>query len=119
MTNVVHQAIINHRSLDITSLAFMLKLFDKSAHSALWQAIGLAWELGYTIAVPLVVLALLGRLADKWFGTSPWLFLTGVILSIAISSILVVKKTQSIMNAALAEDKTQKENKEDVNSTAK
>jgi F0F1-type ATP synthase assembly protein I len=97
----------------------MLKPLDKSTHSALWQALGLAWELGYTIAVPLVGLALLGRFADKWLGTNPWLFLTGVILSIAISSILVVKKTQSIMNAALAEDKIQKENKEDINSTSK
>lgn len=97
----------------------MLKQFDKSAHSALWQAIGLAWELGYTIAVPLVVLALLGRLADKWLGTGPWLFLTGVILSIAVSSFLIVKKTQSIMNAALLEDKAQKESKEDIDSTPK
>jgi F0F1-type ATP synthase assembly protein I len=97
----------------------MLKPLDKSTHSALWQALGLAWELGYTIAVPLVGLALLGRFADKWLNTGPWLFLTGVILSIAISSILVVKKTQSIMNAALAEDKIQKENKERINSTSK
>lgn len=97
----------------------MLKPFDKSTHSALWQAMGLAWELGYTIAIPLVVLALLGRLADKWFGTGPWLFLTGMILSIVISSILVVKKTQSIMNAALIEDKVQKENNKDKDSPLK
>jgi F0F1-type ATP synthase assembly protein I len=66
----------------------------------LFSALGLAWELGYTIAVPLVVLALLGRLADKQFGTSPWLLLVGILLSIVASTMLVLRKTKAIMEAA-------------------
>ena len=61
---------------------------------------GLAWELGYTIAVPLVALALGGRLADRYFGTSPWFLLAGVLLSIVASSLLVLRKTRSIMAEA-------------------
>jgi F0F1-type ATP synthase assembly protein I len=62
-----------------------------------WSAIGLAWELGYTIAVPLVALALLGRYLDKKLGTSPWLLLLGILVSIALSSWLVYKKTLDII----------------------
>jgi F0F1-type ATP synthase assembly protein I len=62
-----------------------------------WSAIGLAWELGYTIAVPLVALALLGRYFDKKLGTSPWLLLLGILVSIALSSWLVYKKTLDII----------------------
>jgi len=62
-----------------------------------WSALGLAWELGYTIAVPLVALALLGRWIDKKLGTSPWILLLGILVSIAISSWLVYKKTLDIL----------------------
>jgi F0F1-type ATP synthase assembly protein I len=61
------------------------------------SALGLAFELGYTIAIPLVVFALLGRFADKKLGTSPFLLLLGILLSIAITSWLVWKKTLDIM----------------------
>ncbi len=67
----------------------------------MWQALSLAWELGYTIAIPLVVLALAGRLADKVFFTSPWLLLGGVLFSIVISTWLVYKKTKVIVSSSL------------------
>ena len=61
------------------------------------SAISLAWELGYTIAVPLVALALLGRFLDKKLGTAPWLLLVGILVSITVSSWLVYKKTLDII----------------------
>jgi len=69
-----------------------MKKTDKS-----FSALGLAWNLGYTIAVPLVALALLGRYLDKKLGTSPWLLLIGILVSIAVSSWLVYKKTLDII----------------------
>jgi F0F1-type ATP synthase assembly protein I len=71
------------------------KKFNKNENS--WSAVGLAWELGYTIAVPLVVFALLGRYLDKKLGTSPFLLLLGILLSIGLTSWLVYKKTLDIM----------------------
>ena len=62
-----------------------------------WSAWGLAWELGFQIAIPLVVFALLGRLADKYFGTSPWLLLLGVIIAASSSSYLVYRKVAKIL----------------------
>lgn len=62
-----------------------------------WSALGLAWELGYTIAVPLVVFALGGRLLDRKLDTSPWLLLTGIFISLVVSSWLVYFKMIKII----------------------
>jgi len=59
-----------------------------------WQ---LAWELGYTIAIPIVVLALAGRWADKYFKTEPWLLLSGIVVSIFISSFLVYRRVKDVL----------------------
>lgn len=75
---------------------FLMKENKKNKSS--WSALSLAWELGYSIAVPLVALALAGRFLDKKLGTSPWLLLVGILVSIAISSYLVYKKTLDVMN---------------------
>ncbi|MDP1884490.1 MAG: AtpZ/AtpI family protein [Candidatus Moranbacteria bacterium] len=63
-----------------------------------FSALSLAWELGYSIAVPLVVLALAGRFLDKKLDTSPFLLLAGILVSIFISSYMVYKKTTDIMD---------------------
>lgn len=62
-----------------------------------WSAVGLAWQLGYTIAIPIVIFALAGRYLDKKLGTAPWLLLLGILVSIAISSWAVYKKTLDII----------------------
>ncbi|HAO81841.1 MAG: hypothetical protein UV57_C0035G0004 [Parcubacteria group bacterium GW2011_GWD2_43_10] len=82
----------------------------------MWQALGLAWELGYTISIPLVILALAGRLADKWLGTAPWLLLVGALISIFISTWLVYRKTKNIISGEVIDDKVVK--KETDNNSA-
>lgn len=62
-----------------------------------FSALSLAWNLGYTIAVPIVVFALAGRFLDKKLGTSPFLLLAGILLSIGITTWLVYKKTLDII----------------------
>jgi len=62
-----------------------------------FSALGLAWQLGYTIAVPLVVFALAGRFLDKKLGTSPFLLLLGILLAIGLTTWLVWKKTLDII----------------------
>ena len=62
-----------------------------------WKALGVAWELVYTIAVPIVVLGLGGRLLDRHFSTSPWLFLTGVLVSIILTSFGLVWKFKKLL----------------------
>lgn len=63
-----------------------------------WEALGFAWEMGYTMAIPLVALALGGRLLDRYLDTSPAFLLVGIILSIIASSILIGMKAMKIIN---------------------
>ena len=42
--------------------------------------------------VPTVGLLLLGRVADRHFGTNPWLMLAGVALGAAIATLLVKRQ---------------------------
>lgn len=57
----------------------------------------MAGQLGYTIAIPLVVLALTGRFLDKKLNSSPWFLLIGMLSSLVITSIWVYKKSTEIM----------------------
>ena len=60
--------------------------------NGLWQALGLAWNLGYIIALPLVVFALGGRLLDRRMGTSPLFLLAGVFISLIVTTIGLMRK---------------------------
>lgn len=62
-----------------------------------FSAWALAWELGWQMAIPLVVFALLGRYADKYFGTSPWLLVVGVVFAATLSSYLIYRKVTKIL----------------------
>jgi len=65
-----------------------------AADFSVWQ---LAWELGYTIAIPIVLFALLGRWADEKLSSSPWLLLVGIIISILISSLLIYQRVKKLL----------------------
>ncbi|MDD5109837.1 MAG: AtpZ/AtpI family protein [Patescibacteria group bacterium] len=73
-------------------------------NNGLWVAIGFAWRLGYSIAVPLVILLLAGRLLDKKFGTSPWFLLVGLGISFVITNILMFREAFRVMRQAEQED---------------
>ncbi len=71
---------------------------EKGSEEKFWpETLALAFELGYTIAIPIVGFALLGRLADRFFGSSPFLILAGVLVSIFLSSWLIYKKVAKII----------------------
>ncbi len=62
-----------------------------------WSVFSLAMELGYTIAIPIILLALLGRLIDKNINSSPWFLLMGIFISILLTSWLIYKKVLKII----------------------
>lgn len=70
---------------------------SKQEKSVFWQAVGLSFQLGYTITLPLVVLALVGRLLDRKFDSSPIFLLTGIIISMIISGIALFVKMKKIL----------------------
>ena len=63
----------------------------------IFSAIGFAWELGYTIAIPIVFFALLGRLLDTALATEPILLFSGILASILITSWLVWRKARRFL----------------------
>ncbi len=60
----------------------------------------------WRIAVPVVIFAVLGIVADKQFGTKPWLTLIGMVIGFGLAGLLLKKQLQ----AAMASD-TSKDNK--------
>ena len=56
----------------------------------------LAWELGYTIAIPIVVLGLGGAWLDKKLVTSPLFLLVGIGLSLILSGLGIYRKIKKI-----------------------
>lgn len=62
------------------------------------KTVALAWELGYSIAIPLVAFAFSGRLLDKKYESSPIFLLSGILLAIMISGIAVFRKTKKILD---------------------
>ena len=78
---------------------------------AWWMALSYAGQLAYVIVIPLVIFALIGRFLDKKWGTDPWLLITGIIISVIISSIWAFSKATKIMSRALKEEKEREERK--------
>jgi len=74
-----------------------VKESNKPKPDSSWSSLGLAWELGYIIAVPLIIFALAGRFLDKRLGTSPFLLLVGILISIGMTSWLVYRKTKEVI----------------------
>jgi F0F1-type ATP synthase assembly protein I len=62
-----------------------------------WSALGFAWELGYSIVIPIMIFALVGRILDKKMDTSPWFLLLGILISIVVTTVLVYQKTIKII----------------------
>ena len=62
------------------------------------QALGFAWDFGIVVVMPLVVLGILGRFLDRHYGTTPWLFLGSVLVSIVLSVFLLVVRLKKIIS---------------------
>lgn len=73
--------------------------------SGLWVALGFAWRLGYSIAVPLVILLLAGRWLDRRLGTSPWFLISGLVLSFIATNVLMFREALRVMQQAEEENK--------------
>lgn len=63
------------------------------------KALRLVFDLGYTIAIPLIFFALGGRLLDRKFETSPLFLLVGIFAALAASGYGIYKKVQSIQSS--------------------
>jgi F0F1-type ATP synthase assembly protein I len=56
-----------------------------------------AWDLGYTIAIPAVVMGFAGGYLDKYMHSSPLFLLLGLLIAFAASFTIVARKVRAIM----------------------
>ncbi len=52
-------------------------------------------EFGAAIAVPVVVLAWLGKRLDQKYGTGPWLLIAGFVLAFALSAAVIYRRAKA------------------------
>ncbi len=69
----------------------------KTPRSGDVSVVSLAWDLGWMIAVPIVLLAFSGTMLDKKFQTSPWFLLGGIGLAFVISAVMVYGKVLRVL----------------------
>jgi len=81
----------------MTETPVPLKTKTDAQRRALWQALNLSWELGYLIVVPLLIFGLGGRWLDSKHDTSPWLFLGGMAMAVAMTTVFLVRKFAKII----------------------
>lgn len=63
-----------------------------------FRLIGIAMEMGYLVALPLVLFAAAGAFLDRVLGTKPLILLISVLFAIIISTILVYRKTKEMID---------------------
>ena len=56
------------------------------------ESLALALQLGFIIVIPLLVLAVSGRMLDRKYHSHPWLFLAGIGLAFILSSLMIFRK---------------------------
>ncbi len=64
-----------------------------------WKATGFVWEVFFLIAVPTVLFALGGRWLDRRWHLTPWFTLLGLLLALAVSGFLVVRKAKAFQSS--------------------
>lgn len=60
-----------------------------------WQATGFVWDVFASIAIPTTLCALGGRWLDARYGASPWFTIAGLIIALAVSYVLVMRKAKA------------------------
>lgn len=64
--------------------------------TSIWSALGLAWELGYIIAIPAALLGFGGAYLDKYLDKSPLFLLLGFVLALSISTIGIIRRVKQL-----------------------
>jgi LPXTG-motif cell wall-anchored protein len=62
-----------------------------------WRLASLASEMGFIIALPLLVFTLLGKKLDLRFGTTPWLTLAGIVLAISSTTLWLTRRFRELI----------------------
>lgn len=64
-----------------------------------WLGLNIAFELGYTIAIPAVCLGFLGAYLDRHLVTSPFFLICGFFIAFFLSAASIARKIRGILRA--------------------
>ena len=64
------------------------------------RLVSFAWDLGYMIAIPIVVFAIGGVWLDKQLDTAPWFLFAGIGLAILITGLWIRSKIDDLIKKA-------------------
>lgn len=62
-----------------------------------WGLASLGLEMGFIIALPLLVFALAGKWADQKWGTEPWLTIAGILIAISSTTVWLTKRFKELI----------------------
>ena len=62
-----------------------------------WRMASLAGEMGFIIALPLLLFIFIGKKLDVRFHSTPWLTLLGIILAIASTTVWLTKRLKGLI----------------------
>ncbi len=63
-----------------------------------WSLFSLAWDLGWMIAIPILLFGVGGAIMDKKLHSSPWLLLLGFVVSLGLTSFFIYFKISKVLN---------------------
>lgn len=75
----------------------IVKSEPKKALATRAELVSFAFGVGSSIAVPLVIFALIGRLLDRNFGTGHIFLILGLLLSLISTTIIMIKKVKNFL----------------------
>lgn len=70
-----------------------------------WTMVALAFELGYIIALPIIILGLFGKYLDARFDSDPYFKLGGVLLAIVTSTLWLSKRFSELFKSFTSKDR--------------
>jgi F0F1-type ATP synthase assembly protein I len=63
---------------------------------SIFEAVGIVWDIVVIVAVPTILIALIGRWLDRRFGTTPLFLGIGLLLTLIVLAVVVTKKGKEI-----------------------
>jgi uncharacterized membrane protein YfcA len=76
----------------------MDKPSQQSQKSGWLTALAVAWDLGYIIALPIVILGFGGAYLDKTYTTSPLFLLIGIGFALIVTAFFISRKMKDLIS---------------------
>jgi len=75
-----------------------------------YKVVGLAFEMGYIIALPLIGFLFLGKYLDQKLNTDPYFKIAAIVLALTLTSIWLTRRFSEILKAMREDNVKNKKN---------